>query len=114
MIDFYEKHDYQACTKTKAGLLPFRESKFEPTRSHQRADADLMSPFPESTHGFRYMLVIVDLFSDYVYVCLLTAKSDAFMALMDFVLLAEMHFVSKSGHLVKCFHSDDSGEVMSW
>ena len=96
MIEFYEKYDYQACTKAKAALLPFRESKFEPTRSHQRADADLLIPFLESVYGFRYVLVIVDLFSDYVYVCLLTAKSDAFMALMDFVLLAEMYFISKS------------------
>ena len=93
--------------------MPFRESKFEPTRSHQRADVDLMSPFLESTHGFCYLLVIVDLFSHYVYVCPLTAKSDTFMALMKFVLLAEMHFISKSGHLVNCFHSDNGGEVIS-
>ena len=74
---------------------------------------DLMSSFSKSTHGFRYVSVIVDLFSHYVYVCPLTAKSDAFMALMNFVLLAEMHFISKSGHLVKCFHSDNGGEVIS-
>ena len=112
MREFYEKHDYQACTKAKAVSLPFRESKFEPTRSHQRVDADLMSPFPESTHGFRYVLVILDLFSHYVYVCPLTAKSDAFMALMNFVLLAEMHLISKSSHIVKFFHSDNCGEAM--
>ena len=75
--------------------------------------SDLTSSILESVYGFRYVLVIVDLFSHYVYVCLLTAKSDAFMALMNFVLLAEMHFISKSGHLVKCFHSDNGGEVMS-
>ena len=84
MIEFYEKHDYQACTKAKAALLLFRESKFKPTRSPQRVDADLMSSFSEYAHGFRYMLVIVDLFSHYVYVCPLTAKSEAFMALMNF------------------------------
>ena len=112
MIEFYEKHDHQACTKAKAALLPFWESKFKPTRSHLRADADLMSSFPESIHGFRYVLVIVGLFSHHVYVCPSTAKSDAFMALMNVLLLAEMHFISKSGHFVKCFHSDNGGEVM--
>ena len=66
MLQFYEKHDYQAFIKTKAVFLHFHESKFEPTRSHQRADADLMSPFPESIHGFRYVLIIVDLFLQYV------------------------------------------------
>ena len=48
-----------------------------------------------------------------MYVCPLTAKSDAFMALMNFVLLAEMYFISKSDHLFKCFHSDGGGEVIS-
>ena len=28
-------------------------------------------------------------------------------------LRAEIHFISKSSHLVKCFHCDDSGEVIS-
>ena len=86
MIEFYLKHDYHVCTKAKIALLPFRESKFGPTKSHQCVDADLMSPFLESTHGFRYMLVTADLFSHYVYVCLLTAESGALMALMNFVL----------------------------
>ena len=71
-----------------------------------------MNPFPEPTYGFRYMLVIIDLFSHYLYVCPLTAKSDAFMNLMSFVLLVEMHFISESGHFVKCFHSDNGGNVM--
>ena len=71
-----------------------------------------MNPFPEPTYGFRYMLVIIDLFSHYLYVCPLTANSDTFMALMNFALLEKMHFTSESGRLVKCFHSDNGGNVM--
>ena len=67
-MEFYEKHDYHVCTNAKVALLLCRESNFEPTRSHQRTDADLTSPFPESTHGFRYMLVIVDFFHT-MYTC---------------------------------------------
>lgn len=106
MIEFYEKYDCQACTKAKATLLPLRKSTIQPTISYKCVDADLMSPFPETIHCFCYMLAIGDLFSHYVYVCSLPAKSDLFMALMNFVLLEEMNITSRGGHLVKRFHSD--------
>lgn len=83
------------------------------SRSLNRPDANLMSLFPEYVDSFRYILVIADLFSHHVYVCLLTAKSDAFMALMNFGLLARMHFIIKGVHVVKYFHFDNAGEVIS-
>ena len=106
MIEFYEKHYCHVCTKAKAAVLPFFKSKYKPTRLHQRADTDLMSPFLKFVYGFCSVLAIDDLFSHYVYVCPLTAKSDIFMALMNFVLLEEMNITSRGGHLVKRFHLD--------
>ena len=48
-----------------------------------------------------------------MYLCPLTAKSEAFMAIMTFVLLEEMNFSSRGGRLVKQFHSDHGGMVIS-
>ena len=118
MIEFYEKHYYHVCPKVKAALLPFREFKFELARSHKRADADLMSPFPESTAVFVMCWVSSVCFHN-MYMCPLAARSDAFMALVKFVLFVGMYFIFKCGHRFQCIHSDNdenvmSGILMSW
>ncbi|CAI7785155.1 unnamed protein product [Closterium sp. NIES-53] len=89
-----------------------REKPHPPTESTStapldRVHMDLWGPAPVRSHGGHfYFLVIVDDYSRYVSVHLLTAKSEAPAIIMEWARQAHSHFKTK----IKILHSDGGGE----
>ena len=103
------EHDPTECDHCLAGKMkrkpfPKRQSqKF--TYFGERLSSDLCGPFPKSVHGFKYALVIVDSFTNYMSVYPL--KSKASLEVKESL----HHFITAHKHLLP---DDSSGRSIRW
>uniref|UniRef100_A0A6V7M0T8 Integrase catalytic domain-containing protein n=1 Tax=Bracon brevicornis TaxID=1563983 RepID=A0A6V7M0T8_9HYME len=100
-----------SCIKGKLSRKPFpKESLSKTTKRLELLHMDLCGPMPTKTvGGRRYLMTIIDDFSRYTFVYLLTEKSQDERVIRDFI--AEMK--TQYGEKPKCFRSDRGGEFMS-
>ena len=98
------------CTTNKMTRLP--KSHDNPpiyaTKPLERVHSDLCGPIsPSSREGHHYIMNFIDEYSSMIFIYLLRAKSEAHIALQQF--LADIAPIGK----VKELHSDNGGEYMS-
>ncbi|CAI7826234.1 unnamed protein product [Closterium sp. NIES-53] len=95
------------CAQSKFQEQPHPPTESTSTAPLDRVHIDLWGPAPvRSRGGHFYFLVIVDDYSRYVSVHLLTAKSEAPAIIMERARQAHSHFKTK----IKILHSDGGGE----
>ena len=70
---------------------------------------DLMGPFPRSTSHYRFCLSVICIRSKFVWVFFLKRKSDASLALTNFIAMVETQFKKK----ILKWHDDKGGEFVS-
>jgi transposase InsO family protein len=90
--------------------LPFPASTNKVTAPFQLVHADLWGPTPSvSLNGFRFYLVLVDEYTKFTWVYLLTDKSDTFTIFKQFTTLVKNQFKQS----VQLFRIDYGGEFTS-
>ncbi|CAI7867585.1 unnamed protein product, partial [Closterium sp. NIES-54] len=95
------------CAQSKLQEQPHPPTESTSTAPLDRVHMDLWGPAPvRSRGGHFYFLVIVDDYSRYVSVHLLTAKSEAPAIIMEWARQAHSHFKTK----IKILHSNGGGE----
>ncbi|CAI7837476.1 unnamed protein product [Closterium sp. NIES-53] len=95
------------CAQSKLREQPHPPTESTSTAPLDRVHMDLWGPTPvRSRGGHFYFLVIVDDYSRYVSVHLLTAKTEAPAIIMEWARQAHSHFKTK----IKILHSDGGGE----
>ena len=103
----------ETCKESKATALPFKAQmpeQYRATRSLERLDADLHGPIQTpSLSGSVYALVMVDEFSDYVWVEPIKSKDEAANKIKK--LVKRLH--SQFGVYPARIHTDRGGEFMS-
>uniref|UniRef100_A0A2N9G595 Integrase catalytic domain-containing protein n=1 Tax=Fagus sylvatica TaxID=28930 RepID=A0A2N9G595_FAGSY len=98
------------CLAGKMHQLPFSVSTNKVTAPFQLVHADLWGPAPSvSLNGFKFYLVLVDEYTKFTWVYLLTHKSDTFPIFKQFLALVKTQFQ----HSVQLFRTDCGGEFTS-
>jgi hypothetical protein len=98
------------CLAGKMHQLPFSVSTNKVTAPFQLVHADLWGPAPSvSLNGFKFYLVLVDEYTKFTWVYLLTHKSDTFTLFKQFIALVKTQFQ----HSVQLFRTDCGGEFTS-
>jgi hypothetical protein len=98
------------CLAGKMHQLPFSVSTNKVTAPFQLVHADLWGPAPSvSLNGFRFYLVLVDEYTKFTWVYLLTHKSDTFNIFKQFIALVKTQFKQS----VQLFRTDCGGEFTS-
>jgi transposase InsO family protein len=100
-----------ACLQGKMTKTPFPTSQSRSVAPLQLVHADLMGPIEvRSFHGnHRYILVIVDDYSRYVWTYTLRTKSEAIERIVEWTAMAERQLDAK----LKVFRSDRGGEFIN-
>jgi transposase InsO family protein len=94
----------------KMHQLPFPVSNNKVTAPFQIVHADLWGPAPSvSLNGFRFYLVLVDEYTKFTWVYLLTHKSETFTLFKQFTALVHNQFKQS----VQIFRTDCGGEFTS-
>ncbi|VVT49819.1 uncharacterized protein SAPINGB_P002459 [Magnusiomyces paraingens] len=113
-FEVVDSHKCDACLGGKATALPFNGTTEKASRPLELFVSDLSGPHVATPVGHRYVLTIMDYYSRYSYVELLVRKSDASLAIRNFIARCESYFSGDSaGDRVAYFHSDNGGEYIS-
>uniref|UniRef100_A0A2N9HHW9 Integrase catalytic domain-containing protein n=1 Tax=Fagus sylvatica TaxID=28930 RepID=A0A2N9HHW9_FAGSY len=110
-LDFNSvKSHCKHCLAGKMHQLPFPISTNKVTAPFQIVHADLWGPAPSvSLNGFRFYLVLVDEYTKFTWVYLLTHKSETFTLFKQFTALIHNQFKQS----VQIFRTDCGGEFTS-
>ncbi|VVT49829.1 uncharacterized protein SAPINGB_P002464 [Magnusiomyces paraingens] len=113
-FEVVDSHKCDACLGGKATALLFNGTTEKASRPLELFVSDLSGPHVATPVGHRYVLTIMDYYSRYSYVELLVRKSDASLAIRNFIARCESYFSGDSaGDRVAYFHSDNGGEYIS-
>jgi hypothetical protein len=98
----------EACLAGKQRRSPFPQiTKFRATTSLELVHADLCGPIsPPTPGGGRYFLLLVDDYSRYMWLKVLSSKDGVAEGIMRFTAAAER----ESGHPLRTFRTDRGGE----
>jgi transposase InsO family protein len=110
-LDFNSvKSHCKHCLAGKMHQLPFTVSTNKVTAPFQLVHADLWGPAPSvSLNGFKFYLVLVDEYTKFTWVYLLTHKSETFTLFKQFIALVQNQFKQS----VQIFRTDCGGEFTS-
>uniref|UniRef100_A0A2N9GQ99 Integrase catalytic domain-containing protein n=1 Tax=Fagus sylvatica TaxID=28930 RepID=A0A2N9GQ99_FAGSY len=110
-LDFNSvKSHCKHCLAGKMHQLPFTVSTNKVTAPFQLVHADLWGPAPSvSLNGFKFYLVLVDEYTKFTWVYLLTHKSETFTLFKQFTALVQNQFKQS----VQIFRTDCGGEFTS-
>ncbi|KAF3773206.1 Retrovirus-related Pol polyprotein from transposon TNT 1-94 [Nymphaea thermarum] len=109
--DFMPKeHFCSVCALAKMHRLPFDSTELKTSSPLELLHADVWGSSPcMSREGYKYYLIIVDDFSRFTWIFMLTKKSETFSCFQNFHKIIEKQLE----HKIKVFHSDCGGEFMS-
>ena len=106
----------EACLQGKQTRAPLTGSATGATRATyplQLVHIDLCGPFPVAARGgYRYLCVIVDDCTHYLWLRAIAAKSAAFECFRFYKAQAEAHHAA-AGHVIRALRSDNGGEFIS-
>ncbi|VVT54835.1 uncharacterized protein SAPINGB_P004286 [Magnusiomyces paraingens] len=94
-FEVVDSHKCDACCG-KATALPFNGTTEKASRPLELFVSDLSGPHVATPVGHRYVLTIMDYYSRYSYVELLVRKSDASLAIRNFIARCESYFSGDS------------------
>ena len=98
------------CHLAKQKRLPFPKEGSRSTSVFDMVHMDVWGSFPHATHGDkRYFLTIVDDYSRFTWIFLLTLKSDCYSSFVNFYHMIDTQF----GHKIRKIRSDNGGEFTS-
>lgn len=105
-----QDHHCSVCPIAKQSRLSFPTSISTSCCSFDLIHADVWGPYRVATHDDkRYFLTLVDDFSRYTWIFLLTSKANCIVPLRDFILMVKNQF----GRGVKCFRTDNGTEFFN-
>ena len=88
---------------------PFKNKWKIPERNFQMVHSDTFGPFEVSANGNRYMLVITDIKTTFVWPFPMKRKSDAAAIIEEWIKMVKVHHKSN----VEIWHDDEGGEFMA-
>lgn len=98
------------CLKAKQVRLPFNTSREKANRPLKLIHSDICGPIEVLTHDSKkYFLTVIDDFTHFCKVYLLSNKSEVFMFLKEYIVEAEAHFNLKVAK-IRC---DNGGEYIA-
>ena len=83
-----------------------RSTSFEPSEVGDRVDVDLIGPMAESLGGNKYLIVAIDTYSSYSWVCPIKSKADVCANLQSYI----GQFEARSGKRIKVIQADNGSE----
>jgi len=109
-IMFDSKHVCEVCPLAKQTRLPFSHSEIKSSAPFDLIHCDIWGPHRNPTHtGARYFLTIVDDFTRFTWVHLMSFKSDTQTILKSFFSWVKTQFQ----HDIKTLRADNGGEFLS-
>lgn len=106
-MSFILGNDFVSCQLRKCHQLHFRTSSFHALHPLKYVVWGPTSVVP--VDGFKYFMLLVDLFTSYCWVFPLNAKSQVFSVFPQFHALVERQF----GHSIQNLYSDHGGEFVA-
>lgn len=97
------------CWRAKMTQTPFKNKWKIPERNFQMVHSDTFGPFEVSANGNRYMLVITDIKTTFVWPFPMKRKSDAAAIIEEWIKMVKVHHKSN----VEIWHDDEGGEFMA-
>lgn len=88
---------------------PYKKNWKIPDRNFQMVHSDTFGPFEVSANGYRYMLVIEDIKTTFIWPFAMKKKSDAAGIIETWLKMVKTHFKSD----VEIWHDDEGGEFSS-
>lgn len=93
----------------KATRPPFDDADIKGTYPMDYLHSDLVGPFPPSSNGARYIVTVIDDYSDYAFIYTIRFKSQASDCIIDAVTVGER----QTGNKCRCIRSDNGREYIT-